>query len=193
MTLVYQLQRKAKGIWEQLIGAETFKEKYVREKVATWVQEVNCLVQIAESQPHAAYAAFTHGLASKWTFLARTVPDVSHLFQPLEDAIRQRFLPTLTGQNHFNDSVRSLIALPTCLGGLGITNPVTEAAKQHDISHKVTAPQVNLIVEQSMELPTKTLEEQLQAKKMHIIFNVKHWPLLSIVRSLPYRFPSRRL
>ena len=75
------------------IGNDAFREEYVREKVATWVEEVERLTRIAESQPHAAYAAFTHGLASKWTFLAHTVPDISNLFQPLEDVIRQRFLP----------------------------------------------------------------------------------------------------
>ena len=87
------------------IGNDAFKEEYVREKVATWAEELERLTRIAESQPHAAYAAFTHGLASKWTFLARTVPDVSNLFQPLEDAIRQRFLPVLTGQSPFSDTI----------------------------------------------------------------------------------------
>ena len=72
------------------IGNDAFKEEYVREEVATWVEELERLTRIAESQPHAAYAAFTHGLASKWTFLARTVTNISNLFQPLEDAIRQR-------------------------------------------------------------------------------------------------------
>jgi len=65
-----------------------------------------------------------HGLVSKWTFLARTVPEISHLFQPLEDAIRQCFLPSLTGQNSFSDTTRDLMALPTRLDGLGILNPV---------------------------------------------------------------------
>lgn len=46
------------------IGTEAFKEAYVREKVATWVQELNDQTRIAMSQPHAAYAAFSHGLAA---------------------------------------------------------------------------------------------------------------------------------
>ena len=41
---------------------------YVQEKVAVWVCEVERLTQFAATQPHAMYAAFTHGLASKWTF-----------------------------------------------------------------------------------------------------------------------------
>ena len=146
------------------IGAENFKEEYIKEKVSVWVEEIDRLTLIAESQPRAAYAAFTHGLASKWTFLARTVPDISHLFQLLEDAIRQRFLLKLTGQNHLSDTVRDLIALPTHLGGLGIGNPVKQAAKQCYTSRKVTAPLVTLITEQSTEFPTEALEQQIQVK-----------------------------
>ena len=146
------------------IGNDAFKEEYVREKVATWVEEVKRLTLIAESQPHAAYAAFTHGLASKWTFLARTIPDISNLFQPLEDVIRQRFLPVLTGQSPFSDSIRDLMVLPTRLGGLGIENPVMQATKKRDTSCKVTAPLVNLIVEQSKDFPMEALEEQTRVK-----------------------------
>ena len=95
------------------IGTEAFKEAYVQDKVETWVQEVDRLTTIAETQPHAAYAAFTHGLAAKWNYLSRTVPGISDLFQPLEDIIRQHLLPTLTGQNTFSDNVRDLTALPS--------------------------------------------------------------------------------
>ena len=63
---------------------------YLQEKVATWAQEVDQLNVITESEPHAAYAAFTHCLASKWTFLAH----IGDLFQCRDDAIRQCFLPT---------------------------------------------------------------------------------------------------
>ena len=56
------------------------------------------------------------------------------------------------------------MVLPTRLGGLGITNPVTQAAKQRDTSCKVTVRLVYLIVEQSKDLPMEALEEQTQAK-----------------------------
>ena len=44
------------------IGTNTFIENYVTNKVSGWVSETERLSQIAESQPHAAYAALTHGL-----------------------------------------------------------------------------------------------------------------------------------
>ena len=64
---------------------------YVHHKVSNWVQEVERLSSIAATQPHAAYAAFTHGLTSKWTYLARTIPNLEELFKPLEDAITHNF------------------------------------------------------------------------------------------------------
>lgn len=47
------------------LHTDFFRRAYVHEKDASWVQEVECLSQIAVTQSHAAYAAFTHGLTSK--------------------------------------------------------------------------------------------------------------------------------
>ena len=104
-------------------------------------------------------------MAAKWNYLSRTVPDIGNLFQPLEDIIHQRFLPVLTGQNTFSDSVRDLLALPTRLGGLGIANPVKQAESQHHTSRRVTAPLIKHIIEQSRELPIEAQEEQFEAKR----------------------------
>ena len=42
--------------------SDEYKVKYVQEKVATWIAEVEALSEIEKSEPHAAYTAFTHGL-----------------------------------------------------------------------------------------------------------------------------------
>ena len=73
------------------LRTESFSESYVKGKVQEWVEEVTRLSKIATSQLHAAYAALTHGLLSKWTYLLRTVPDVSNLLHPVEEAIRNSF------------------------------------------------------------------------------------------------------
>lgn len=49
------------------IGTNSFVESYVQRKVSEWVVELERLSSIAVTQPHAAYAAFTHGQTSKWT------------------------------------------------------------------------------------------------------------------------------
>ena len=93
------------------LGTRSFVEEYVHQKVAAWVQEIERLSSIAITQPHAAYAAFTHGLMNKWMFLARTIGGISDHFQPLEEAIRHRFLPSLTGQKALSDAERGALVV----------------------------------------------------------------------------------
>ena len=99
------------------IGAKSFTEEYVSRKVGEWVNEIKSLSTIALTQPHAAYAAFTHGLSSHWTYISRTIPEIQDLLQPLETAIHQHFIPALTGRDACSALERDLLALPTKLGG----------------------------------------------------------------------------
>ena len=87
------------------VGTPQFISAYVEQKVAEWVKEVERLSSIAITQLHAAYAAFTHGLKHKWTYLTRTIPNIN---QPLEDVIRHKFLPSLTGQKQLEEGNASL-------------------------------------------------------------------------------------
>ena len=69
------------------LGVNTFTEEYVSSKVREWVKEITHLSAVAITQPHAAYAAFTHGLSSHWTYISRTIPGIQDLLRPLETAI----------------------------------------------------------------------------------------------------------
>ena len=109
------------------------------------VREIDTLASIANTQTHAAYAAFTHGLSSKWVYFARTIPDISALLKPLENAIRTRFLTFLTGQNALSDDMRTLLSLPVRLGGLGIINPFLTSDYHFSSSVMITDPLVSLI------------------------------------------------
>ena len=83
--------------------------------------------------------------------MARTVEGIGDLFRPLEEAIRQRFIPALTGQEIPGDLERELFALPR-LGGLGLSNPTTTITNNYQASRTVTAPLVALIVQQREDL-----------------------------------------
>jgi hypothetical protein len=51
------------------VGTSSFIKSYVHIKqIAKWIQEIDKISSIATSQPHASYAAFTHGLAGKWNY-----------------------------------------------------------------------------------------------------------------------------
>ena len=99
---------------------------------------------------HAAYAAFTHGLFSRWSYLMRTIPDIIDLLQPMEDVIHQSFIPALFGRPPCSSIERDLYALPVCLGNLGLMNPYSAASSAFHDSEKLTAPLVALIVAQRM-------------------------------------------
>ena len=119
------------------------------------------------TQPHAAYAAFTHGLSSKWVYFARTIPDISDLLKPLENAIRTCFLTSLTGQNALSDDMRTLLSLPVRLGGLGIIDPSLNSDYHFSSSVMITDPLVSLICLQSFTYPVTAMTEILQ-RKLHV-------------------------
>ena len=125
------------------IGSRAFIENYVSGKVASWVTELELLVSFAVTQPH---AAFSRGVVSKWLFIVRTVPDVGHLYQPLEDCVRHHFIPSVTGPG---DLERNLFALPARLGGLGIGNPTLLSSVEFSALNKITEPLQSLILSQS--------------------------------------------
>jgi hypothetical protein len=77
------------------LGDTAFVERFVQMKVESWVGEIQSLAEIARTQPHAAYAAYTHCVMSKWNFLMRTLPGISDLLQPLEEAIATKLIPAI--------------------------------------------------------------------------------------------------
>ena len=58
------------------------------------------LSDISVTQPHVAYSAFIYGIVNKWDYFIRCTPE---FLLPLEEIIRGKFLPNLTGQSSFND------------------------------------------------------------------------------------------
>ena len=137
------------------LGSTTFTEGYVNNKVQKWTTDIINLAGVATTQPHAAYAAYIHGLSNHWLYLFRTVPDISDLLQPLEIAIHQHLIPALTGRPPCSSIERVLLALPTRLGGLGIRNPSAMSSESFQLSEKITAPLVALIISQD---PPNTMD-----------------------------------
>ena len=133
------------------IGITSFHNQLIDQKVREWV-EIKTLSEIAKTEPRAAFAAFTHSLSSRWDYYLR-VTDLKSLsvtghLQPLENAIRSLFIPTLTGHSAPSDVVRDLLALPANLGGIGLINPLDISAKQHSTSKKISAPLLQRVIDQ---------------------------------------------
>ena len=130
------------------LGTKDFTEEYVASKVESWTAEVSALAGIASSRPHAAYCAFTHGMMGRWVYLMRTIPNISSLLQPLEDAIRLKLFPSITGHVACATGERELFSLPCRFGGFGMGDPTAFCESQFDASLRITAPLKDLIISQ---------------------------------------------
>ena len=126
----------------------------------------NCQSLPAATPMEAAYCAFSHGLKGRWLYLARTVPNIGNLLQPLEDTLRQRFIPALTGRPAPSDTERELLALPARVGGLGITNPAATAEREHQASMQLSSPLVMLITQGEADLAQSTTAQRRARNKL---------------------------
>ena len=124
----------------------SFTVLHAKSKVEKWSEELQCLSTIAQTHPQAAYAAFTHGLASKWIYASRTIENIGPLLQPLEDIIRTKFIPAICGRPAPSNELRDLLALPCRMGGLGIPNPTHTASHEFSASKEITKPIVRSIL-----------------------------------------------
>ena len=103
-----------------IVGSEIYKREYVNDLVKDWNSQLCILSIIAENQPQAVYSAFVSGFKNKLSYFMRTIPDISNLLIPIEDTIRNRFIPAITGGRICNEEERRLLPLPTRYGGLAI-------------------------------------------------------------------------
>ena len=87
--------------------------------MASWSEQVDSLSEIALTYPQDAYAAFNHGISSRWTYLSHVQPDPEQHLLPLDDKIRKKFLPAICG-HPVADADMPLLGLPARLGGLSI-------------------------------------------------------------------------
>ena len=140
------------------IGTRDFIDSFVQSKVETWLGIMNTLTDIACTQPHAAYTAFTHGISNFWLFVCRTTPQhppsfTSHRGMP------SRFISTITGQTPPNDPLRRLLNLPARLGGLNIIPPPL-LDSEYSLSLTSTSDLTSLILQQTGQYTLDTLEGQ---------------------------------
>ena len=147
------------------LGTETYVAQSIQKKVAKWCLQLQTLCSIAITQPHAIFAAFTHSVVHQWIYLARTIPNISTFFTPIEDIIRSNLIPSLTGRAPPGDLERLLLSLPPRLGGLGFTIPTNLSAIEFDASMTVTKPLYDLILQKKTHYPLSVIEAQIQAKK----------------------------
>ena len=170
------------------IGTRAFVESVVKNKVNQWISELGCLATIAKTQPHAAHSAFTHGLSSEWSYIARTTPDLGTLFQPLEDVIRMKLIPGVTNRPLPNDGERNLLALPARHGGITMTNSAVDTDSTFSASATIARPLKDAILSNSMDYPYEVLAGQLTAKSN--IHHLRHQQSNQLAIDLKQNLPD---
>ena len=80
-----------------VIGSLEYKRLYIKNLVEEWAKMINKLSDFGQSQPQAAYAAFTHGVRHKMTYFMRTIEGQDQYLQPLDMLIDEKFIPALFG------------------------------------------------------------------------------------------------
>ena len=147
-----------------VIASQEYKDQYCEEKVWAWKEEIERLSEIAKSQPHAAYIAFTKGYKSKFTYFMRTIGSFEDYVDPIQEVIEDLLLPTLFGQSEpLPNEVRRLATLATGQGGLGIPDLRSEAPQQFAASRLLTTAHVDSITSQSsIMVPGERSMEELK-------------------------------
>ena len=73
-------------------------------------------------------------LQLKWQYLQSTIPRVGTLMGPVEEALREKFFPTLFGGEEINADIRKILGYRVKHGGLGIPEPRLSAEIAYNTS-----------------------------------------------------------
>ena len=105
-----------------VVGSNENREVFVIAKVSEWVKQLEIVTEFECTEPHAASYGYIHELRHHYTYFMRTVPGISHLFKPLDDAI-DTFIKVLLQGYTFNPTERVLFSLPAKYSGMGLIIP----------------------------------------------------------------------
>ena len=154
-----------------VIGSQEYKDEYGGKIVSEWEDELENLVEIAKSQPQAAYIALTKAYKSKFTYFMRTIESFEDYVSPIDELLNNKLLPTLFNEDTpFDEVLTDLFTLPTSQGGLGIPNLKNECKIQYETSKAITKTHVKSITSQSPQMlkatiPTEVLKQKYRVKK----------------------------
>ena len=105
--------------------------------MSKWIKQLEILTKFACTEPHAAFSGFIHGLRHYYTYFMRTVPGLSHLLKPPDDAI-DTFIKVLLQGYTFNPTECVLFLLPAKYGGMGLITPSEICQGEYRNSQAIT-------------------------------------------------------
>ena len=121
-------------------------------KVEEWKNDIEDLARIAAKEPQLAYAAFVYGTSKRFNYVCRTTPDISELLKPLENVIKDTFLPVIIGKSFIDDTFRDMLSLPSKMGGMSIPDVTEVSDREYMNSLRVTNQLTHSIIQQDNTL-----------------------------------------
>ena len=141
------------------VGEENFMSSFIEQKVDEWLEELQVLASFAKTEPHAAFAALTHGLRSRYVFLMRTLPSTSDVVRRIDQYLEDDFLPAMSNHKRFSADLLALLRLPARLGGIGLPCLSQSANFEHNASIAMTESQVSELINQNCPHQTVSVQE----------------------------------
>ena len=81
-------------LWAYL-GPQAELEAWVKPQLDAYAHVVRVLAKISQQHPQSAYAGLGMLLQLEWQYLQSTVPGVGTLMGPIEEALKEKFIPSL--------------------------------------------------------------------------------------------------
>ena len=147
-----------------VIGSETFKQKYVQEKIDEWIKELRVLCKIAWCEPQAVYSGFIKTFKYEPIYFMRTIPNIKTQLKQLDDVIRTEFIPAITGGINCSDTERRLMSLPPRFEGLGIPIFSESAQKEYEFSIILSKDLTTKIINQQSQFATNNNAKKIKSK-----------------------------
>ena len=156
----YNITSTGRKYLGSFIGTDDGKQNFVANQIEGWKHDIEDLARIAAKEPQLAYAAFVYGTSKRWNYVCRTTPDIGVLLKPLENVIKETFLPAIIGKSFIDDTFRDMISLPSKLGGMSIPDVTQVSDREYKNSLRVTNQLTNAIIQQEKVLTLDRAELQ---------------------------------
>ena len=104
-------------------------------------------------KPYAAFSGFIHGLRHRYSFFIRTIPGISRLLKPLDDAINtiDAIIKVLLQGYTFNLTERTLFSLPAKYYRIGLIIPYEIFQKEYKIFREITKEITNKVMRNEIQ------------------------------------------
>jgi hypothetical protein len=144
-----------------VLGPEAAKRAFVDSKVQEIAKQIERLIEIAPHHPHQVYTVLRLSVLPRVTYLQRTTPVPTEVYQPVEDAMVSKAIPYLLKWEMISEAQRLMVGLPVRDGGLALLDVRKAAVSQYTASLEATAVLQSLILDRVGGIDSKQREAHM--------------------------------